>query len=152
MSGFFSWLDRTVRTLCDRPDHLQRLSIVGAGLSIYPAVASVIWVLVWFALKHPDAPTSIVDGLVRVVYILLALFALVVVSLLGTIKGLKLGPSGLEVETTADDPDTAPGDRRRRFRDQDSGDGDACPAATPDPAAAPDDDDAKKPADIEVTK
>jgi hypothetical protein len=144
MSGFFSWLDRTVRTLCDRPDHLQRLSIVGAGLSIYPAVASVIGVLVWFALKHPDAPTSIIDGLVRVVYILLGLFALVVVSLLGTIKGLRIGPKGLEVETTFDDPDAAPGDRRRRFADQDSG---GCPddSPQPDPAPAEDDDDRRSP-------
>jgi hypothetical protein len=101
-------------------------------------------------LKHPDAPTSIIDGLVRVVYILLGLFALVVVSLLGTIKGLRIGPKGLEVETTFDDPDAAPGDRRRRFADQDQRRLLTDDSPPPDPAPAEDDDDKKKP-DIQVT-
>jgi hypothetical protein len=156
MNSFFSWLDRTVRTLCDRPDHLQRLSIVGAGLSIYPAVIATVGLLVWFALRHPDAPTTVVDGLFRIVYILLGLFALVVVSMLGTIKGLRIGPKGLEVETTFDDPDAAPGDHRRPFM-RGSQDSDDCagaddPPADPDPAPAADDDDSKKKPDTtEVT-
>jgi hypothetical protein len=79
-------------------------------------------------LRHPDAPTTVVDGLFRIVYILLALFALVVVSMLGTIKGLRIGPKGLEVETTFDDPDAAPGDRRRPFM-RGSQDSDDCAGA-----------------------
>lgn len=112
MGAFLSWLDRTVRTICDRPDHLQRLSIVGAGVATYPAIASMILVLIWFALDHPGAPPQIVGGLINIVYILLALYALVIVSMLGTIKGLRIGPSGLEVSTTADDPDVDPSTTR----------------------------------------
>lgn len=109
---FFRWVRDTLDNLCDRPDHLQRLSIVGAGVSVYPAVFSLIALLVWFAVQRPQVLSMVVAGIINIVYIFLALFALVIVSLLGTIKGLSIGPRGLQVTTIADDPDVDPNTRR----------------------------------------
>lgn len=102
---FFDWMRQTLDFLCERPDHLQRLSIVGAGMSLYPAVVALTIVMIWFGVSYPGVPAQIVGGLFNVIYFTLALFALVIVSMLGTIKGLKLGPRGLELSTTFDDLD-----------------------------------------------
>lgn len=145
-----SWLDRTVRNLCDRPDHLQRLSIVGAGMSVYPAVFALIGLLVWFALRHPDAPGQIISGLINFVYCFLALFALVVISLLGTIKGFRIGPSGMEVTTTADDPDVDPSTTRdTRLSSAAPGYASSVPDGSP---GAPDAAGGDKPDDTQVTE
>jgi hypothetical protein len=104
----FVWVRNTLDFLCDRPDHLQRLSIIGAGMSVYPAVFLLVGLLTWFAVKYQSTMDDVVRGLINFGYIFLALFALVIVALLGTIKGLRLGPGGLEVITTADDPDVDP--------------------------------------------
>jgi len=109
---FFNWLRRTVDTLCERPDHLQRLSIIGSGVSVYPAVFALVALLVWFATHYPQTLLIVVNGIVNFVYIFLGLFALVIVTMLGSIKGLKFGPRGLELSTTFDDLDVDPGTRR----------------------------------------
>lgn len=115
MSGFTSWLDRTVRTICDRPDHLQRLAILGAGMAIYPAIGALIWI-VWQGYDRTPALQAQSLAIMGIaLFTAFGLFGLVVVSMLGTIKGLRLeGPGGLgmELNTTADDPNVGPATTR----------------------------------------
>lgn len=115
MSRFFRWLRDTMDVLCERPDHLQRVSIMLSGMSLFPLFIGMIVVLVWFATTYTGAynglQTQIVTGLINYGYIFLGLYALVIISMLGTIKGLRLtglGGSGLSLTTTADDPDVDP--------------------------------------------
>lgn len=101
---FFAWVRLTLDMLCDRPDHLQRLAIIGSGISLYPAVGLLIWI-VWKGYAQTEALQHQSMGIMGIaLYIFLALFGLVIVSLLGTIKGLRVsGPGGssFEIETTA---------------------------------------------------
>ena len=119
MSRFFRWLRDTMDVLCDRPDHLQRVSIIMSGMSLFPLFIGMIVVLVWFAVTFTGAynglQTQIITGLINYGYIFLGLYALVIISMLGTIKGLSLkgpGGSGLSLTTTADDPDVDPSTTR----------------------------------------
>lgn len=115
MSRFFRWLRDTMDVLCERPDHLQRVSIMLSGMSLFPLFIGMIMVLVWFAVTFTGAynglQTQIITGLINYGYIFLGLYALVIISMLGTIKGLSLrglGGSGLTLTTTVDDPDADP--------------------------------------------
>ena len=119
MSRFFRWLRDTMDVLCDRPDHLQRVSIILSGMSLFPLFIGMICVLVWFATTYTEnyngLQTQIITGLINYGYIFLGLFALVIISMLGTIKGLSLKtPGGVAVTlvTTADDPDVDPSTTR----------------------------------------
>ncbi len=113
---FWKWVRETLDMLCNRPDHLQRISIVGSGMSLYPVIFAMVGLLVWFALRFQDSDSllirQIVGGVINIIYILLSLFALVIVSMLGTIKGLSIGPRGLQLTTNVDDPDVDPDTRR----------------------------------------
>jgi hypothetical protein len=53
MSRFFGWTRKTLDDLCERPDHLQRLSIIGSGFIMWPT-------MIGFALI---VPTNIIMGL-----------------------------------------------------------------------------------------
>jgi len=108
---FFSWARRVLGELCARPDHLQRVSIIMAGGSLYPSFIGMIVILVVFAVLYRDHQSQIIAGLINYGYIFLGLFALVIISMLGTVKGLTLkvpGGGGLALTTTADDPDIDP--------------------------------------------
>lgn len=110
-SRFFSWARRVLAELCERPDHLQRVSIIMAGVSLYPLFIGMIVILVVFAVLYSDHQSQIIAGLINYGYIFLGLFALVIISMLGTIKGLTLkvpGGGGLALTTTADDPNVDP--------------------------------------------
>lgn len=112
MSRFFTWTRQTLDMLCDRPDHLQRLAIIGAGISIYPAVAVLVWI-VWRGYERTAELQSQSLAIMGVaLYAMLALLGLVIVALLGTVKGLRIGPRGLELTTIADDPDVDPSTTR----------------------------------------
>ncbi len=107
-NNFFSWLRKTIDTLCDRPDHLQRLSIIGSGMAVYV----MLWVLVgiiWLGFgKHIELMSQQLSILGIISYGLLGLFGLVVLTVLGTIKGIHIqAPGGVEVgiDTTAGDDD-----------------------------------------------
>lgn len=111
MRRFFGWVQRALDTLCERPDHLQRVSIIMAGVSLYPLFIGMIIILVVFSVLYRDHQSQIIAGLINYGYIFLGLFALVIISMLGTIKGLSLrvpGGGGLALTTTADDPDLDP--------------------------------------------
>lgn len=115
MSRFFRWVRAAMDILCDRPDHLQRVSIILSGMSLYPLFIGMIVVLVWFAVTYTGLQSQIITGLINYGYIFLGLFALVIISMLGTIKGLSLkglGGAGLTLVTTADDPDVDPSTTR----------------------------------------
>ncbi|UTC29892.1 putative holin protein [Bajunvirus bajun] len=111
MSKIGKWIARTVDTLCDRPDHLQRLSIIGSGISIFPMIASMVALLVFFGLRTDVLAEMVVPILGYVTYGMLMLFALAQIALLGIIRGFRVnGPGGfgVEIETTSGDDDDAP--------------------------------------------
>ncbi len=110
-TAFFSWLRQTIDMLCARPDHLQRLSIIGSGIALYPLVCWLIWIM-WKGFgSDPALLTKQIDWLGYMAIGILALFALVLITLLGTIKGIHIaGPGGVEVDlqTTAEAKDNDP--------------------------------------------
>lgn len=108
---FFSWLRRTLDELCERPDHLQRLSIIGSGFIMWPTMIGFALV-VWLGYgRTPELQGKSLDFMGMALLGSMGLWALVVIALLGIIKGFSVsGPGGVGVSitTTADDPDVAP--------------------------------------------
>lgn len=108
---FLGWLGPVVRNICDHPTHMQRLGIIGAGIVMYPTVllfAAIVW------LGYSRTPALQAQSLNFMGSALLgsmALWGLVVIAVLGIIKGVSVsGPGGvsLSLTTTADDPDVDP--------------------------------------------
>lgn len=119
--SFFGWVRATLDTLCDRPDHLQRLSIIGSGMAAGLLLIGIIAILVHFGLHGPDTQAALltIPIIGNMGYGIVFLYALAQVALLGIIKGLRLsGPGGVnvEIETTSGDDDDDDDDRRRRPR------------------------------------
>ena len=116
MRRFFSWVRRTLDELCARPDHLQRLSIIGSGFIMWPTMIGFA-LIVWLGYGPAEAAQSLnFMGIALIVS--MALWGLVVVALLGIVKGLRVsGPGGMSVsiQTTADDPDVDPSTARAGF-------------------------------------
>lgn len=123
---FFGWVRRTLDFLCERPDHLQRLAIIGAGVAMYPLVLGLIWI-VWKGYgTSPEILSQSLGIMGFALFGAMGLLALVVVSLLGTIKGLRImgpGGSGIEIDTTMDDPDVGPDTPRQDITIRESGRG-----------------------------
>lgn len=146
MGKFLPWLNKVVASICNRPDHLQRLAVIGAGVFIYPAVWGLIFI-VWKGFgDHADLYHQQLSILGWALFGSMGLWGLVVVAMLGTIKGLKIdGPGGVGVElnTTADDLDVDPhtqrdtrlGAGRRHSGDDDSGSDDQPAPQAPKPPA-----------------
>ena len=111
LSRFFQWLESVVRNICDHPSHMQRLSIIGAGVVMYPTVllfAAIVWL--GYA-RTPQLQAQSLNFMGSALLASMALWGLVVIAILGVVKGLTVaGPGGLSVnvQTTADDPDVAP--------------------------------------------
>lgn len=108
IGAFFTWIRVTLDTLCDRPDHLQRLSIIGSGMAAYPLIGVIIAILVYFGLHGPDTSAAllVIPIIGALGYGAMALYALSQVALLGIIKGVRLtAPGGVnvEIETTSGD-------------------------------------------------
>lgn len=114
-SRLFSWLRRTLDGLCERPDHLQRLSIIGSGFIMWPTMVGFA-LIVWLGYaRTPELQAQSLNFMGIALIGSMALWGLVVVALLGIVKGVRLsGPGGLSVaiETTADDPDRDPSTTR----------------------------------------
>ncbi|MFN3836834.1 MAG: hypothetical protein ACK4MI_03885 [Brevundimonas sp.] len=111
MRMFTDWLGRAVRNICDHPAHLQRLSIIGAGVVMYPTLLGFALV-VWLGYSRtPELQAQSLNFMGMALLASMALWGLVVVAVLGIIKGFSVsGPGGVGVSitTTADDPDVAP--------------------------------------------
>ena len=111
-SRFFSWVRRTLDELCERPDHLQRLSIIGSGFVMWPTMIF-FSLVVWLGYgRTPELQAQSMNFLGFALLGSMALWGLVVVALIGIIKGVSVsGPGGISVsvQTTADDPDVSPG-------------------------------------------
>nr|WP_313427060.1 hypothetical protein [Brevundimonas diminuta] len=109
---FFGWLGRTVRFICDHPSHLQRLSIIGAGVIMWPTMVG-FTLIVWLGYaRTPDLQSQSLNFMGLALLSSMALWGLVVVATLGIIKGFSVsGPGGvgLSLTTIADDPDVDPG-------------------------------------------
>jgi F0F1-type ATP synthase membrane subunit c/vacuolar-type H+-ATPase subunit K len=108
---FFTWARSTLDTLCERPDHLQRLAIIGAGMVMFPTVLGIIYI-VWRGYERtPELQSQSLNIMGFALYGAMALWGLVVIALLGIVKGLRIeGPGGIgiDIQTTADDPDVGP--------------------------------------------
>lgn len=115
MRKFTAWLGRVVRHVRDHPAHLQRLSIIGAGVVMYPTVLLFAGI-VWLGYGKTEAlQTQSLNFMGAALLASMALWGLVVVAILGVVKGVTVaGPGGLSVavQTTADDPDVAPATTR----------------------------------------
>lgn len=108
--SFFGWVRATLDTLCDRPDHLQRLSIIGSGMAAGLLLIGIIAILVHFGLHGPDTQAALltIPIIGNMGYGIVFLYALAQVALLGIIRGIRLsGPGGVnvEIETTSGDDD-----------------------------------------------
>lgn len=144
IARFFSWLRRTIDMLCERPDHLQRLAVIGAGVALYPLLLAFIYIM-WKGFgANPELLTKQIDWLGWMAVGVLTLFGLVIVTLLGTIKGVRIsgpGGSGVEFETSAgdgkglsrDDDDDDDNHRRRGRRGRDEPEDDVDEGATKRP-------------------
>lgn len=112
---FFAWLEPVVRNICDHPSHMQRLSIIGAGMVMYPTVLAFALV-VWLGYgRTAELQAQSLNFMGAALLSSMALWGLVVVAILGVVKGVTVaGPGGLSVavQTTADDPDVAPATTR----------------------------------------
>jgi hypothetical protein len=105
---FFRWVRLTLDGLCERPDHLQRVSIIVSGMAAYPLIIGIIAILVHFGLHGPDSSIALatIPIIGNMGYGAVALYALSQVALLGIIKGIRIaGPGGVNVaiETTSGD-------------------------------------------------
>lgn len=102
---FWAWTRRTLDMLCDRPEHLQRLSIIGAGMKSGLLVVGVIAILTWFGKSAPALALLVVPILGTALYMLIAAFIICIVVLLGLVKGLDtlkgMLPGGASFELTA---------------------------------------------------
>lgn len=120
-SRFFSWTRRALDGLCERPDHLQRLAVVGAGMIMWPTLISFA-LIVWLGYgRTPELQSQSLNFMGLALLASMALWGLVVIAILGIVKGLSVsGPGGVSVSitTTADDPDIDPSTPRA---DQDGG-------------------------------
>ncbi len=111
MRAFAAWLGRTVRHICDHPAHLQRLSIIGAGVIMWPTMVG-FTLIVWLGYaRTPELQSQSLNFMGMALLSSMALWGLVVVATLGIIKGVSVsGPGGvgLSLTTIADDPDIGP--------------------------------------------
>lgn len=105
LTKFTTWASGVIRTICDRPDHLQRLSIAGAGVSIWPLIVWLIGIISntkkWASTEQAHQLTILGNLSLG----LLALLALVIIALLGIIRGLKASlPGGASIDVDIVDP------------------------------------------------
>lgn len=112
---FFRWFRDTIDVLCDRPDHMQRLFVIGFGLSTFPLVAIFVHLLVRYGDRSNELAALVVPILGNGMYGALGLMALGAVVLLGLIKGIGgfqiTTPGGINIGIqTTGGPPTSGGD------------------------------------------
>ena len=117
---FFRWVRDTLDMICDRPDHMQRLSLVGFGLGVGCLTIAFITLLVHYGEKSEQLAMMVVPILGNGMYASLGLMGLGAVVLLGLIKGIGgfriQTPGGINIgiDTTSGD-DLAARHRGERF-------------------------------------
>lgn len=108
---FFRWLRDTLDMLCDRPNHLQRLSAIGAGMAVGIFVIALVAIITWFGTQSAPLALVVVPILGNALYGFIAVFAICVVVIMALVRGLGsvnfTGPNGvgLSLETTDKVPD-----------------------------------------------
>lgn len=86
------------RSFWSAPDVVQKAGIVGAGVAVYPLVIWLIWI-VWKGSWNVARQSEQLDILGKLAFGLLALLALVIVALLGVVKGIKAElPGGTSID------------------------------------------------------
>lgn len=121
-SRFFGWLQHVAAS----PAGLQRLTVVGAGLIMWPTLIGFA-LIVWLGYSRtPELQSQSLDWMGMALLASMVLWGLVVIALLNVIKGVRVaGPGGFNVnfQTTADDPDVDPGTPRDGDDDHQHGGG-----------------------------
>jgi hypothetical protein len=109
---FFGWCRQTLDILCDRPEHLQRISIIGAGFTSALLVVGVVALLTWFGQSAPALALLVVPILGSALYMLIGAFIICIIVLLGLVKGLQSlkaslpGGASVEIETASETTNT----------------------------------------------
>lgn len=101
---FWRWTRQTIDMLCDRPDHLQRLFIIGSGMSVFPMVCGFVFLLIRYGDRSDELASMVVPILGNGMYISQALFALSIIALLGIVRGIGIrtpGGFGFNLQTTS---------------------------------------------------
>lgn len=100
---------RVVKALCENPAHLQRWAIIGAGVTQYLGLAGMIGLLVWFGMNPFVNAALVIPIFGFIAYGHLAIMALVVIALLGIIRGVKaVLPTGASIEVDLTDNKDTP--------------------------------------------
>lgn len=89
-----------VEKLCDHPEHLQRLAIIFAGVFAYPLVWGLVFI-VWKGFDSKVFGAKQLEILGQALMGSMVLWGLVIVALLGIVKGVKAqlpGGAGFEVD------------------------------------------------------
>lgn len=92
---FFRWTRDTLDMICDRPDHMQRLAVVGFGLGSGALTIAFIYLLVRYGDQSPDLAMMVVPILGNGLYAAMGLMALGAVVILGLIRGI----GGFQIQT-----------------------------------------------------
>lgn len=99
MKKFLSEAKRIITKFCDHPEHLQRWAIIGSGLAVGAALLGIISLLVYFGLHVTPAGALVIPILGNIGYGFVGLFGLVVIALLGIVRGIKaMLPNGTSIE------------------------------------------------------
>ena len=102
---------RIFHELCNRPDHLQRWAIIGAGLVLFPILAIFTWLVRYSFGNQPTLYGQQLAILGYALYGFIGLFGLVILALLKIIKGFGVTlPTGMnfQVEMNGQNNDLPP--------------------------------------------
>lgn len=105
---FFRWARSTLDMLCDRPDHLQRLGVIGSGTSLYPLLVATLALLGALAFTSPEMAIIALPLIFYFGVGIMILFGVVVVVMIGLVKGIEtirgsFGGASIEIEADNDD-------------------------------------------------
>lgn len=95
------------RSFWSAPDMVQKVGIVGAGVAVYPLVVWLIWI-VWKGHWASSNQPQQLEILGRMSLGAMGLLALVIVALLGVVKGIKAElPGGASIDVDLKDDNNA---------------------------------------------
>lgn len=99
LKAAFAEIRRIITYVCEHPAHLQRLSIIGSGMALYPALFGMVGVLVYFGTHPAVHALAVIPIFGNITYGLLILFGLVILALLNILRSFKASlPAGASIE------------------------------------------------------
>lgn len=98
LSNIGSEFRRIVKEICDRPGHREQWAILLSGFALYPSIAAMIGLLVWFGMNPFVNAALVIPWFGWIALGFLALFGLVVIALLGIVRHIQVGlPNGVQI-------------------------------------------------------